>query len=458
MSTTEDTSAVDKKKNKETTTSITYADYKKFIFYYLLSIIFTISITIFIIGTLGLYTTKVAQANILPDDIKLAPYTFFNRIVKNDNKIDINIMRPSFFSENKDTLSQKATFNSKEYLESFSNSFLYSLKKKAHNPKGGLTANASLFFSSVYDNIVAKNFMAINTVFYYLSYLPESAIMFIYGFFGIFLWIALYYFNVCISIFYHIISIPDLFRNAAEGQPEQWESNDKISFLSLKLILFCFVWWWIGLISIFITPTFFAFYGLISPLFATYKVDKINKQMNIGDFIKNTFAYKQFFFIILATISLFINGIIYLGINSIVGIILAIIFAYFMGLYTNEMPTIVDGFSSRIRQDITPLNIEKINYKNPQLVKIGDSIPIYEDDNPNDINRYNQLTKNESVGGEQQATQEELEKIRFPNASAPPTPQYGENDFPIPSASTQPQTQTGGKKSKKGKKYNIRFV
>ena len=129
-----------------------------------------------------------------------------------------------------------------------------------------------------------------------------------------------------------------------------------------------------------------------------------------------------------------------------------------MGLYTNEMPTIVDGFSSRIRQDITPLNIEKINYKNPQLVKIGDSIPIYEDDNPNDINRYNQLTKNESVGGEQQATQEELEKIRFPNASAPPTPQYGENDFPIPSASTQPQTQTGGKKSKKGKKYNIRFV
>ena len=52
MSTTQDTSAVDKKKNTETTPSITYADYKKFILNYLLSIIFTFSITIFIIGTL----------------------------------------------------------------------------------------------------------------------------------------------------------------------------------------------------------------------------------------------------------------------------------------------------------------------------------------------------------------------------------------------------------------------
>ena len=94
MSTTQDTSAVDKKKNTETTPSITYADYKKFILNYLLSIIFTISITIFIIGTLGLYTTKVAQANILPDDIKLAPYTIIDRIVK-ENPVNMNVMRNS---------------------------------------------------------------------------------------------------------------------------------------------------------------------------------------------------------------------------------------------------------------------------------------------------------------------------------------------------------------------------
>jgi len=466
MSTTEDTSAIDEKKHEETTTSITSADFKNFIINYLLSIIFTIGITIFVIGTFGLYTTKVAQANILPDNIELAPYTVFDRIVK-DEPIDINIMRPSFFSESKDTLSQKATFNSQEYLDSFNKSFLCSLKKNANDPKGGLSASASLFFSSVYDNIVAKNFLAINTIFYYLSYLPESAIMFIYGFFGIFLWIALYFFNVCISIFYHIISIPELFRKESSKMPDSyfianpdipvlWESNEDISFFSVKLLLFCFIWWWIGLISIFITPAFFTFYGLISPLFATYKVKSINKPMNIGDFIKNTFAYKQFFFIILATMSLFSNGITYLGSNSIVGIVLAIAFAYFMGFYTNEMPTSDDGFGKKIRQNIKQLSVNPVNLKHPELVEICKPIPIDDPKIENKIKagEYRELTKPKEVGGENNvappAYENNVAPPAYENNVAPPAyennvsppayennvspPAYENNVSPPPSA------------------------
>lgn len=433
MSTTEDTSAIDEKKNEETTTSVTSSsDFKNFIINYLLSIIFTIGIIVFIIGTFGLYTTKVAQSNILPDNIEFAPYTVFDRIVK-DEPIDINIMRPSFFSENKDTLSQKALFNSQEYLDSFNKSFLCSLKKNAQNPNEGLSATASLFFSSVYDNIVAKNFLAINTVFYYLSHLPESAIMLIYGFFGIFLWIMLYFFNICISIFYHIINIPQLFRNVSSENDTKWESSENISFFSIKLLLFYFIWWWIGLISIFVTPVFFTFYGLISPLFATYKVKSINKQMNIGDFIKNTFAYKQFFFIILATISLFSNGITYLGSNSIIGIVIAIAFAYFMGLYTNEMPSPnIDGFSNKIKQHIKQLTVDPINFNHPELVEICKPIPIDDPKIENKIKsgEYRELTKPKEVGGQ----------INEPNDK---------------STSLVPQLQYGGKK---GKKYNIRFV
>jgi hypothetical protein len=469
MSTTEYASAIDEKKNEETTTSITYTDYKKFVFNYLLSIIFTISITIFIIGTLGLYTTKVAQSNILPDDIKLAPYTVFDRIV-NDEPIDINIMRPSFFSENKDTLSQKALFNSQEYLDSFNKSFLCSLKKNANDPNGGLSATASLFFSSVYDNIVAKNFLAINTIFYYLSYLPESAIMFIYGFLGIFLWMILYYFNVCISIFYHIISIPDLFRNVSSEDNTKWESSENISFFSIKLLLFCFIWWWIGLISIFITPVFFTFYGLISPLFATYKIDKNNKTMNIGDFIKNTFAYKQFFFIILATISLFSNGITYLGSNSIIGIILAVVFAYFMGFYTNEMPTSVDGFSNKIRQNIKPLSVANLNKQ--RIIKICKPIPI--DDNNlvyKNTKDYRNLTTTNDVGGSTYVKTTPSKEL-IDNQPEP----LVDNDIkqstvieraPVAEAETEdtshfnPEIQNGGKNgNRKGKtkQYQIRFV
>jgi hypothetical protein len=446
MSTTEDTSAIDEKKNEETTTSFTSSDFKNFMINYLLSIVFTIGITIFIIGTFGLYTTKVAQSNILPDNIELAPYTVFDRIVKNE-PIDINIMRPSLFSENKDTLSQKALFNSQEYLDSFNKSFLCTLKKNAQNPNDGLSASASLFFSSVYDNIVAKNFLAINTIFYNLSHLPESAIMFIYGFFGIFLWIGLYFFNICISIFYHIINIPQLFRNVSAENDTKWESSENISFFSVKLLIFYFIWWWIGLISIFITPAFFTFYGLISPLFATYKVKSINKQMNIGDFIINTFAYKQFFFIILATISLFSNGISYLGSKSIVGILFAVAFAYFMGLYTNEMPSQnIDGFSIKIKQNIKQSTVEPVNFKHPELVEICKPIPIDDPKIENKIKsgEYRELTKPKEVGG--QINEQPVVAVE---PSAQP---INNNDS---STSLVPQLQYGGKKSKK---YNIRFV
>lgn len=471
MSTTEDTNAIDEKKIEETGTSITSSDFKSFLLNYLSSIIFTIGIGIFITGTLGLYTTKVAQSNILPDNIELAPYTVIDRIV-NDIPIDINIMRPSFFSENKVTSSQKAIFNSQEYLDSFNNSLLCSLKKNAGDPNGGLSANASLFFSSVYDNIVAKNFLAINTIFLYLSYLPESAIMIIYGFFGIFLWITLYFFNVCISIFYHIVSIPELFRNASEDYPNQWESSKNIGFFNVKLLFFCFIWWWIGIISAFVSPAFFTLYGLISPLYATYKIKQTNNKFNIVDFIKNTFAYKKFLFIVLATLSLFSNGIKYLGNNSIVGIIIAVMFAYFMGLYNNEMPEQnTDGFTIGIRQKIKQATVV---YNNSNLVEICKTIPIDDKKIQKNISSgtYREVIKSKD-GSDDIDNDININQTddRFKNASAPPAPPIEKNYTTIvPSAPPAPQieqnytttvpsapplAQNGGKKRKN---YNIRWA
>jgi hypothetical protein len=403
MSTTETTSTIDEKKNEETGSYVTSPDFKNFFVNYLFSIIFTISLTIFIVGTLGLYTTKVAQSNILPDNIELAPYTIIDRVVK-DIPIDINIMRPSFFSENKDTFSQKALFHSQEYLDSFNNSFLCSLKKNAENPNGGLSSNASLFFSSVYDNIIAKNFLVINTIFFYLSYLPESLIMILYGFFGIFLWITLYFFNLCISIFYHIVSIPELFRNPSSEKPQHWESSENIGFFNFnpKLLFFCFIWWWIGMISAFLCPAFFTLYGLISPLYAKYSIKQNKRTFNVIDFIKNTFAYKKFFFFILSTISLFSNGIKNLGTNSVVGIIVAVVFAYFIGLYNNEMPESgTDGFTLKIRPKIKQAIVSDIDINNPKKVQICQSIPIDDEKIQKIINSgtYREVTKPKEVGG-----------------------------------------------------------
>lgn len=367
MSTTENTSAIDEKKTEETNKNL--PDYKSFIKNYMSSIIFTIGFSVFIIGGLGLYTSKVAQANILPDNVELAPYTVFDRVVK-DIPIDINIMRKSFFSENIDTVSQKAIFNSQEYLDSFRNNFLCSLKKNAQ-PNGGLFSNAPLYFSNVYDNIVATNFLMINTVFFYLSYLPESIIMLVYGILGIFFWFGLYFMNLFISVFYHFINIPQLFRSG-KNDGDQWEDKENISFFRIsKLLLFWFVWIPIGLLSTFIVPIFFTLYGLISPLFATYTIGKTNKYNGVFDFIKDTFAYKKFFFLILATISLFSNGNKYLGSSALIGIIIAVALAYFIGLYSNNIPEPgIDNFTAKIRLTMKRASVDDIDIASPKLVEI----------------------------------------------------------------------------------------
>jgi len=376
MSNTENTSAIDEKKNEETEN--TSSDFKGFIKNYLFSIVFTIGISIFIIGGLGLYTTKIAQSNILPDNIELAPYTIKDRVVK-DIEININIVRPIFFSKNDNISLQKSTFNSQEYLDSFNKNFLCYLKKSA-DPNSGLLANLSLFFSIVYDNLVSKNFLAINTIFYGLSYLPESVIMLLYGIFGIFIWVALYFFNVCISIFYHIVNIPQLFRDIDDTTKndtnKKWESIDKISFFHFtKMLLFLFMWIPIGILSVFFTPIFFTIYGLFAPLFAKYKIKNTNNNIdyNVFDFLQNTFVYKKFFLFILITLSLFLNGIKYLGTKSIIGILIAVIFAYFMKLYSNPQPE-DEGFI--LVKSLNEMIQANISSSNKNLVEICKSIPM----------------------------------------------------------------------------------
>ena len=369
MSQTENTNAIDEKKKESD--NVTTTDFKGFIINYTRTILFTIGI--FIIGGVGLYTTKIAQSNILPDNIELAPYTIKDRVVK-DIEVNINIIKPLFFSKDENILLQKSTFNSQEYLDSFNKNFLCYLKKSA-DPNSGLLANPSLFFSMVYDNLVAKNFLAINTIFYYLSYLPESVIMLLYGLFGIFIWIGLYFFNVCISIFYHIINIPQLFRNL-DDKTNKWESIEQISFLHfVKLLLFFFIWIPIGTLSAFITPTFFTLYGLIAPLFAKYKITNTNnkKDYNVFNFLKDTFIYKKLFFFILATLSLISNGIKYLGSYYSVAIIFAIIFSFFMGLYTNTQP---NNNEFILVKSINEIIQAPISSSNKNLVEICKSIPM----------------------------------------------------------------------------------
>ena len=330
------TNAIEEKK-AEDTGSTNKMDFKGFIKNYIVSIVFTIGIGVFLIGTLGLYSTKVAQANVMPTDVNLAPFTDVNRVVQ-ELPIDMNAVGK---------MSQKAVFDSQDYLASFKDSILCSLKKSA-KPTSGFFANGALFFSKVYDNIFAKVYEAVTNIFLYMSYLPEWLTMILYSLFGIFIWFGLYVYTFVVSMFYHVLNIPELFRDSLPNDASTWEASSDISMIRItKALLFFFVWIPVGFMSVIFSPIYATLNGLIAPLTAKYSVAGVEngKKHSVLDFIKDTLFYKKSLFVILASLSLASNANKYLGSVALVGVLVAIIVAYFMGLYKSTQGSPEDGFT-----------------------------------------------------------------------------------------------------------------
>lgn len=341
---TEDTNTIDDKKNNNSTTKENKV--VPFLVNYIFVTISSIIISVFVIGSFGLYTTKVAQSNILPDNSSLAPFTDINRVVK-DLPIDINVIKPwhEFFSFNSDkSLSQKIGFNSEEYLASFKDSFLCALKLNA-KPDSGVFANTTLYYSKVYDGIISTNFKVINSLFYYLSFLPESVIMLVYGLLAFPLFFIFYGISYLWTFFYHIINIPQFFRAASESNEKKWESTNKISFLRIiPLILFginCLG----ALISLCVSPFLFTLYAFIAPLVVSGKVN--DKKYNVLNLILDSFNYKSKFFLDLATIGLIYNVFKYFTLNIALAIIPALIVLYIIGEFNINLPEEgMSGFSN----------------------------------------------------------------------------------------------------------------
>ena len=384
MSSTENTNAIDEKKAEDT--GPTTGNFSSFVTNYMTSLIFTIGFSVVLIGTLGLYTTKVAQSNILPDNVELAPFTDTMRNVE-EIPIDMHIIRNLTWGGVKNTISQKGFFDEQNFLETFKDTLAGKVLcawKSVSEPTSGVLANGGLFFSNVYNSTMATNFAFINTFFLWMSYLPESIIMLVYALFGIFIWMGLYFINFFFGAFYHITNILNLFRNTLPKDNTKWEAPADTSFFSFKIIYFIFIWWWIVFISIFVTPIITTFLGLITPLQTKYKTNKDSKTyLNVFNYIVDTVIYKRSFIIILATLSLISNALKTLGSQYMIGIIIAIIISYFLGLYSQSEPELnpSTGFSKNLAHSTiikakstvgtTTINVcPKKNIKQTELTEI----------------------------------------------------------------------------------------
>lgn len=355
------------------------------------SLLLTITFAIFLVGSTGLYATKVAQANILPTNVAWSPFTNVERSVRHV-AVDLHCV-PVFATASGANLgSQKAQFSAEHYNLGFKDSFLCSLKSNA-KPENGLLGTASLFFYNVFAQMTAKNAIIHQTVFGALSHLPEWAVMIVYGLFGWLFWIGIYFANFGMNLFYMLVNIPQLFRAAAEKNEKAWQPEDAISFRFLSFLLLCFLWFPIGIASAFLTPIWFSVYSLMLPLSANYvhsfvsgmsgssesegegkgagaSASAESTQQGGGgggaghggvgrgdtytlhgfmDFVKGVFVYKKQLFIVLATLSLVYNAFSILDTPAAIGTCVAVLAMYFMGAYKTQW----GGNSGALPSDFT---------------------------------------------------------------------------------------------------------
>ena len=86
-----DTDNIESKK-KEQTNEVKPTDWKQFAVNFSKSFLVTICLGVVVVGACGLYTTKVAQSNILPSNVDFAPYTNNDYTVDPPASIFMNII------------------------------------------------------------------------------------------------------------------------------------------------------------------------------------------------------------------------------------------------------------------------------------------------------------------------------------------------------------------------------
>jgi hypothetical protein len=342
--------SIEEKKNDNTEKK---ANFKGFIQNYLYVIIVSsIFIGVILFGSINLYLTKIAVANILPTNTDLYPFVdSTNNELKEEviNRVKVITMNPvkirtwfglGFWDDPVQTYSQKAYFDFKEFLNSFKDGWLVKLRNYANNPNNNLS-NFTLFMSEVLNSMTANSFGIITNIFKIFNFLPEWMNM-LFGTALLFLSsIFIYGYNFIVGIFYHILNLKQYFKEVSKENPNLWESDKSTSFIRIiKILLFCFIWWWVSIISIFVSPAFVTFYTIIKSLTAKYKLDKGDGDNGFLSFLKDNIVYKKSFLLTLATLGLINSTSNYLGGSYIFGLIIGIVIvAYLFGLYNPSIPS-----------------------------------------------------------------------------------------------------------------------
>lgn len=307
-----DTSAIDEKKNEETSANSSKT-YTSKVVGFLISIIITILIVLiyFSSGGLILYLCKLAQSNILPTESNCYPYT--------DSKPNIQAIKTNIFTTNTDPeLSVKLEFPYDD--KNAKNKLIEMFKEYKNKPSSNFLAN---YFISINESLLQFNYSAINNIMNFLNGLPEGLIIGL----GPIITAFLFGINLIINQFYFIYlwfsNMSWFFKentnNSGQGKPK-WEDTTFTSplnyGLSIGLVILFIILFFIGFPLLTFIPFIIVMYCCVSIML--YKGTINNKSVSSFTIIKEVLKHYKISFV--TTISIFIILLSFSKLGAIPGV------------------------------------------------------------------------------------------------------------------------------------------
>lgn len=322
-------------------------------------IIITLSILLVIIlGSLVVFSCKVAQSNVLPTDINCFPYTNAIPIVQ---QVSININ--DHFIEGKN-LSQKIKF---PYEYNSSNFILDFLRRLRFNPNAFGVGN---YFVAILEGIFSFNYSAFNTLFDGLNYLPEIVVLLIGP--------------IITVVFSSVLSLVDLFylgflwfknfswffqeneNKSGTGAPS-WKPitlEQPLNYcLSIFLMFIFFILFLVGLFSFLPILSSVVILVCFFTILTKTGLTNDNDKYTLFNCMKDSLKYNKKGIMTILSISIILLSYSYFG-----GILAAICFATILLLYFNIIPLSI--FTSPLPSNLSSIVSDKqaskkCNYEEP---------------------------------------------------------------------------------------------
>jgi hypothetical protein len=390
---TEKPNVIDEKKAEEKGNTTDKADWSGFLKNFSNGAITGILVGVVFIGSIGLFLTKVANANILPTTCDAIPYDNFERKLG----IDIIYMNPvkqlsfyglGFWAQPLAYWIQEANFVNEDadlnFMKKFTNTWLCSLGYKA-DPISDITSEKPTtpifkspfwtFEHNTLKSMLCMSFTILSTIFYYMNYLPEWAIMIFFAYFFSIILTIIYMGNFIYGAYSHLSNIPALWKNLWDSDafngipPSNIEPKGVFDYTKkflgyVKLFLYFLLYLMGAVFSAIAAPVFITCYTFIKALSATYVVRQKEPvtdprdapKMNLLSFIKNIVYYKKTFIIILVMLNLMGAANQYLGKSYMPGVIIAILILIFgMNILTPDDPSST-LFAVNLKAEFPPLS------------------------------------------------------------------------------------------------------